>query len=245
MVATADVGIMGKMWRVLRNMYESVESSVLVNDDKTDRFQIETGVRQGCILSPILFNIFIDGVTKQINRQGVGVKIQGRDVSILLFADDIVLIAEGPERLQKMLDLVYEYSRKWRFSFNIGKSNVVIFQKRGRRPADIQFQMGGEVLEQKKSYKYLGVDLEDELGWKETKRRLVDKARKKAIGVWGLGVSQGLSVKAGVNCWETLVRPVLEYGAEVWGRGEWEEAKRVPGDGEKDTGSVGGRRQQR
>ena len=56
---------------------------------------------------------------------------------------------------------------------------------------------------------------------------MLEKASKKAVGVWGLGVSQGLSVKAGVNCWETLVRPVLEYGAEIWGGSEWVEADRV------------------
>ena len=76
------------MWRVVKNIYESVESSVLVNNDRTDWFELHTGVRQGCILSPILFNIFIDGLASSINKQRWGVKVKDRDISLLLFADD-------------------------------------------------------------------------------------------------------------------------------------------------------------
>ena len=67
------------MWRVIKTLSQSVESSVIVNDEQIDWFEVETGVRQGCILSPILFNIFIDGLANLIKKPG-GVKIHEIDV---------------------------------------------------------------------------------------------------------------------------------------------------------------------
>jgi len=61
-------------------------------------------------------------------------------------------------------------------------------------------------------------------GWKEHKRVILEKARRKAYQVFGFGVRRGLSVRAAVKLWEVVVRPMLEYGAEVWVR-EWEEAE--------------------
>src|SRR5579872_4993872 len=71
----AEYGISGKMWRVLRSIYENVESSVLVNDNHTRFFSINVGLRQGCLLSPILFAIYINGLAEEINEEHLGVKL--------------------------------------------------------------------------------------------------------------------------------------------------------------------------
>ena len=62
----AEYGISGKMWRVLRSIYESVESSVLLEGSCTSFFKVDVGLRQGCILSPILFAIYINGLAEEI-----------------------------------------------------------------------------------------------------------------------------------------------------------------------------------
>ena len=113
------IGIRGKMWRILRVIYKKVESCVLVSGDKTDWFDVETGVRQGCVLSPILYALFINGLIDQLNRANLGVEITpGYILACLLYADDIVLLADDKKNLQKMLDIVSEYARKWRFKLN-------------------------------------------------------------------------------------------------------------------------------
>ena len=93
------------MWRVLRSIYESVESSVLVNESQSRFFEIDTGLRQGCILSPILFDIYINGLAEEIQNAKLGIKIikyKNGKLGILMFADDIALMAEIPTRLQKI-----------------------------------------------------------------------------------------------------------------------------------------------
>ena len=93
-------GIAGKMYRVLRAFYNKVESCVQLNGKYSDFFTSDIGVRQGCLLSPILFSIFINGLAEAVKGLNVGVNVMGKMVSELLFADDIVLMAENAQDLQ-------------------------------------------------------------------------------------------------------------------------------------------------
>jgi hypothetical protein len=82
-------GIRGKMWRILRNIYREVQSAVLVGDNvRTEFFNIDLGLRQGCKLSPLLFALFINDLSKVINDLYLGIKCGGQRISILFFADE-------------------------------------------------------------------------------------------------------------------------------------------------------------
>ena len=107
-------------------MYSVVQSAVLVGDEQTEWFDLSTGVRQGCVMSPILFSLFINGLAKKINAETKGIKVGERRVRLLLYADDIVLLAESAKDLQKMLDIVTQYSRQWRFRVNPKKESEVM-----------------------------------------------------------------------------------------------------------------------
>ena len=124
-----EEGIKGKMWRVLKSIYKTVESCVKLKGDMSEWFSIETGVRQGCVLSPLLYALFINGLVREINALDLGVEIdeRGHKLSTLLYADDIVLITDNRKNLQKMLDTVTNYAKKWRFELNPKKSEVVVF----------------------------------------------------------------------------------------------------------------------
>ena len=77
-----DEGVRGKMWRVVKEMYSVVQSAVLVGEDQTEWFDLSTGVRQGCVMSPILFSLFINGLARKINEVGKGVEVGGRTVDV-------------------------------------------------------------------------------------------------------------------------------------------------------------------
>jgi len=109
-----DVGVRGKMWRVIRGLYRKVKSSIKVNDECTEWFDIDVGVRQGSVLSPVLFSLFINGMAEEVKKLGLGVSYGDEVVSLLLYADDIVLCAESKDDLQRMMNVVNEYSVKWR-----------------------------------------------------------------------------------------------------------------------------------
>ena len=139
----ADEGIKGKMWRVLRSIYGTVDSCVRIGEELTDWFPIETGVRQG---------LFINGLVRELRKINKGVEIEeGQTINSLLYADDIVLMAENRYQLQEMLDVVAAYAKKWRFELNPRKSEVVVFGSK-RAPRNI-WHLGESTIKQVTQYK--------------------------------------------------------------------------------------------
>jgi hypothetical protein len=232
-------GIRGKLWRVLRNLYRKVESSVLLGDSRTDFFEIEVGVRQGCILSPILFTIFINDLREHLDKLGKGVKWGNTRISLLYFADDIVLLSDSKQDLEDMLKLVYEYSLKWRLKFNFDKCQVVVFQKKPREPliygqcvgkcsCGNHFSFGPQLIKEVLYYKYLGVELDHCLSFKMFKERVLARARSSMARIWGMGIRSGfLSVKGSINLYQGLVRSTLEYASQIWGADQWPQGEKV------------------
>ena len=130
-----QAGIQGKMWRMITSIYNKVQSCVLVEGVTTRWFEVEVGVRQGCVVSPIFFSIFVDGLARKIKESGLGVEIEGgeqENLGLLMYADDIVLIAKNEKDLQNMIDIVVKYSHKWRFELNSKKTEIVIFGKKDK-----------------------------------------------------------------------------------------------------------------
>ena len=105
----------------------------------------------GCILSPTLFAIFIDGLATLVKECTKGAELGPVELQILLFADDIVLVADKIQDLQNMLHVADEYSRMYRFGFNGSKSNVVVFSGRKKVKLEREIKLGSLVLEQKMS----------------------------------------------------------------------------------------------
>jgi hypothetical protein len=235
-----EAGLRGKLWRVLRNLYSIVESCVLVGDERTDWFPLDEGLRQGCILSPILFAIFIDGMARVVKHAKTREILEKLKLNILLFADDALLIASSPKELQFLLDRVFQYSQKWRFKFNSEKSKVLVFK--GRKPTGkaCVFFLGLQRLEIVESIKYLGVDFAADWSWLHMKERLVKKAKARLACV-SKAINEGLTLDSGENLWRTLVRPILEYACEVWASGKWPEAERIQLEAGRKLLGVGGR----
>ena len=120
-----------------------------------------------------------------------------------LVADDIVLMTSSAENFQDMLRTVNQYSRRYRFEFNAKKSNVMVFSQQQIKTATTM-QLGDSVFEEKMSYKYLGLEVEKNCKWKQTKARMLEKARKRMATVCALVSRQELSVKAAVREWDSV-----------------------------------------
>ena len=124
-----------KIINLLQALYSKSNSAVRVNGDLTEWFQTTVGVRQGCVISPQLFNILLEVVmlfaTHNVN---IGAKIHGQLISNLRFADDIVILAESANDLQNLVDKVYENSSNLGLKINIAKTEVQVNGKKERKP---------------------------------------------------------------------------------------------------------------
>ena len=111
----------------LRNLYAGQEATVRTGHGTTDWFQIGKGVLQGCILSPCLFNFYAEYIMRSagLDEAHVGIKIAGRNIKNLRYADDTTLMAESEEGLKSLLMKVKEESEKVGLKLNIQKTKIM------------------------------------------------------------------------------------------------------------------------
>ena len=108
------MGIPDHLTCLLRNLYAGQEATVRTGHGTTDWFQIRKGVQQGCILSPCLFNLYAEYIMRNagLDEAQAGIKIAGRNINNLRYADDTTLMAESEEELKNLLMKVKEESEK-------------------------------------------------------------------------------------------------------------------------------------
>lgn len=141
-----------------------------------------------------------------------------RNVSILLYADDIALIAPNEQALQAMLNKLSEWSSKWRVYVNCSKSKIMHFRKSNTERTVFEFKCGKTVLDYVSSYKYLGITLYEFLKYDENAKLLAEAAGR-ALG--SIVAKYKLHGYMGYNTYsklyESCVCPVMDYSSGVWG----------------------------
>ena len=124
-----EMGIPDHLTCLLRNLYTGQEATVRAGHGATDWFQIGKGVHQGCILSPCFFNLYEEYIMKNVglDEAQAGVKIAGRNIKNLRYADDITFLAESEKELKSLLVKVKEESEKVCLKLNIQKTKIMAF----------------------------------------------------------------------------------------------------------------------
>ena len=122
-----DMGIPDHLTCLLRNLYAGPEATVRTGHGITDWFQIGKGVRQGCILSPYLFNFYAEYIMRNpgLEEAQAGIKIARRNINNLRYADDTTLTVQSKEELKSLLKKVKEESEKAGLKLNIQKTKIM------------------------------------------------------------------------------------------------------------------------
>ena len=122
-----EIGIPDHLTCLLRNLNSGQEATVRTGHGTTDWFQIGKGICQGCILSPWLFNLYAEYIMRNagLEEAQAGIKIAGRNINNLRYADDTTLMAESEEELKSLLIKVKEKSEKVGLKLNIQKTKIM------------------------------------------------------------------------------------------------------------------------
>ena len=177
------------------------------------------GVRQGECLSPLLFSMFLNDIEDHFILHGYhGIDISFTKLFLLLYADDIVILADTAEELQNGFDILYEYCKKWRLKVNTNKTKVIIFRKSGILPRNLNFHFDGNDIEIVKSFNYLGVVFTQGGSFKELQSTIAGQAQKAIFKLNSyLFKFANVSVKHRLDLFDKLILPILNYSCEVWG----------------------------
>ena len=158
-----QIGVTGNFYFAVKALYRDTKSCVRINNMYTEWFQVNNGVRQGDSMSPTLFSLFINDLATDVKDLGLGIKVGGQDISILLYADDIVLISPTAENLQQMLNEVSNWCLKWGMRINPSKTQVMHIRNKQRPRTSHVFTCGEHKLSITDTYKYLGYILHEHL----------------------------------------------------------------------------------
>ena len=210
--------ITGKIYFAVQSILSNTKSCIQLNDLHTNWFENSCGVRQGDSLSPTLFSLYINDLAKTLKDSGPQISIGNILINILLYADDMVLIAESEESLQKLLDITHEWCMKWRLSLNRDKTQIVHFRHSRMGRTSYQFKYGTEEIKVVPSYKYLGVILDEFLNFKECARVLATAGGRALGGIISkFKTMKNVGYHTFTKLFNTGVNPILEYGSGIWG----------------------------
>ena len=120
-------GLCPLITRLLINLYCNIEASVVWNNHYSEKFKVNVGVKQGGVISPVLFSLYIDLLTDRIINSNVGCYVGDVCSSVLVYADDIVLIAPSRTGMQKLLNVCQDFGREYNLLYNPDKCEVIMF----------------------------------------------------------------------------------------------------------------------
>ena len=149
-------GITGNFYNVIKNMYFNDQTQINVGEYLTETIYPNQGVKQGCILSPLLFNIYLADLAQRLEvAQQHGPKIGGKLINNIIWADDLVILSETETGLNDMLKELDLFTEENSLMINIDKTKAMIFNKTGRLLRR-NFKYKNSIIETVREYKYLG-----------------------------------------------------------------------------------------
>ena len=196
---------------LLRNLYAGQEATVRTGLGTTD-FQIGKGVRQGCILSPCLFNLYAEYIMRNagLDEAQAGIKITGRNINNLRYVDDTPLMAEREEELKSLLMKVKEKSEKVGLKLNIQKTKIM-----ASGPIT-SWQIDGETVETVTDFIFLGSEITADGDCSHEIKRHLLLGRKAMTNLDSILKSRDITLPTKVRLVKAMVFPVVMYGCESW-----------------------------
>ena len=213
------MGFGGKILQAIKSIYSDGKAQINLNGHLTEPFEVSCGVRQGDILSPTLFNFFINGLSQTLNDSGFGVKLN-EDITIaaLLYADDLAIIAETEHDLQQQLLILEHWCKKWRMRVNTKKTKIVHFRVKSQAKTDFGFIFNNEVVECVEKYKYLGIYLDEHLDFRSTATILANSATRALGALFSkFRKNKGIGFSTFSTLFHSGIAPILDYASAIWG----------------------------
>ena len=204
----------GKDLKLIRNLYWNQKAFIRTDDGLSPEVQIKRGVRQGCVLSPCLFNLYTENIFREAECEK-GVKIGGRTINNLRYADDTVLLAETKEDLQCILNEVNKVGKSYGMRMNAAKTKTMVITRKEATP-QIKLDIDGAMIEQVQHFKYLGQTISDDGKCDAEITKRIEIARSAFNSLKGTLLSSNINLNTKKRIIKCYVWSTLLYGCETW-----------------------------
>ena len=201
------IGVDRAMVGLIKSMYNQTECSVTVNGNMTNWFKVHTGVRQGCLLSPCLFNLFLEFVMKDIRNLDGGIQMGDVHINNIRYADDTTLMDLVFEKLQHTTTQLEMSCSRWGMKINPTKCKVMSSDTR-------DITINNTVAEKVDEFVFLGSSVPSVEA---------DVKRRTRLASWAFGrlkntiwSNQGISRSLKIRIYKALILPIATYGSETW-----------------------------
>ena len=211
-----SVGINGPFMRLIEDMYRELYCTVKCSNHLSENFKTTTGVKQGCILSPTLFAIYMNDLVDNFDDSCDPVELNSTKVSCLMYADDIVLLSNSAVGLQNLLNKLEQFCDRWNLVVNVQKTKIMIFNKTGRLMKHMPFIYKNYHIELVNEYKYLGIIFKPSGTFTAAVKYLSNKALKAIFCIRQALESERSNTEIQLKLYEACVKPILLYCSEVW-----------------------------
>ena len=206
-------GFPPKIISIIQQLYEDSICQIIHNGKLTQPFAVRTGVRQGCMLSPIIFLIVIDWVMRKTTSDiNTGLQWTTYQLEDLDFADDICLLSHTRQAAQTKLERLAEEAGKTGLRINTAKTEVLRINAEHGTP----LWLHGNCLKETGRFKYLGSIVSVDGGADEDVQSRINKARLAFNSLRPIWKSKALSLQSKIRIFNTNVKAVLLYGSETW-----------------------------
>ena len=159
------------MIKMLKSMYASIQACVKTPSGLIGSFNCPAGVKQGCILSPLLFCLLLNDLQNFISSGSHGIDLDLCTIYMLLFADDLVLFADTKVELQRLINRLKLYCDKFKLKINLKKTNVIFFRNGGYLRQYETCFYDNIPLRVVTYYKYLGLVISSRLAWSACQKK--------------------------------------------------------------------------
>lgn len=202
-------------WVLLHTWYGKLRSTVRWNSCLSPHFAISRGTRQGSLLSPHLFNIFINDLLMELNHSHNGLYYGDFKLNNVTYADDITLVCSTATGLQSLIDICTAYSQRWLFNFNPNKSKCLVAGKNHFQNDPVWYLRHNVALENVESLDILGMSLNNKCDGSRHVLNRISKCRQSYYSLQDTGMAYpGADVTVKTHIWKTICQPVLLYGME-------------------------------
>ena len=219
MVKLFNTNIDIPLFKAIMNLYQDMESRVKSNGYTSDWFPIQQGTRQGGVISPQLYIIFINDLMNNLVNSPYGFNAYDINCTCPTSADDMVLLSLSKSSLQELMNICYEYGITFRYNYNAKKSAVIVTNDKSpvKTSSNSDWYLGNDIVNETVSYTHLGVLFNRNEDFSTLVRECSSKLRKTLFSIINYGIYEnGINPITAKRLYETIVLPKALYGCEMW-----------------------------